>query len=236
MDRLGRKTTKKLASLSALGAGALALGPKAAEAGVLYNATPVTLTHTGGGPTVTWNTGDGGSLALPGAAKFGFSMYDCGCGSHIGVGLVPNLLAAAFGYRSTLHSGSYPFLKLVSAGARTSSYRVPSLLAIASFKSVSSNLLSGGDRQFQNKFFLFSFFNTANSSTNFGWAELSLSANPNPLTETLTIEGYAFDDSGARLAAGEVPEPGTFASTAFAALALGAAGLRRWRAARRKTA
>jgi hypothetical protein len=50
------------------------------------------------------------------------------------------------------------------------------------------------------------------------------------------LEGWAYDDSGDQIAAGDtggVPEPSTMALAGLGALALGAAGLRRWRAARK---
>jgi hypothetical protein len=49
----------------------------------------------------------------------------------------------------------------------------------------------------------------------------------------LTITAFAYDDAGNLLAAGTVPEPSTAVSTGLAALALGAAGLRRWRKTRK---
>jgi hypothetical protein len=239
MGRLGTKTLNKFASLSALGAGALALAPDAAEASVIYNASPITLTYTVGGGPVTWQSGDGGSTPIPGA-HLGFSLYQCWCGIA-GVALLPDFfLRVAPSYLATVRNiSSYPFMKLVDSGVLTYGPRFPGAAPIASFKSVGGNLYSGGHGQFQNKFALFSFLNSA-SVVNQGWVELSLTASAdNPVTEQLTIGGYAYDDSGAFLPAGSltpVPEPGTLGSTALAALALGAVGLRRWRSARRKTA
>jgi hypothetical protein len=65
----------------------------------------------------------------------------------------------------------------------------------------------------------------------YGWAELSLSTagSPSPLGPDATIWGYAYDDvAGNQIAMGAVPEPSQTAIV-MGALALGAAGIRRWR-------
>jgi hypothetical protein len=69
------------------------------------------------------------------------------------------------------------------------------------------------------------------SPMRFGWVELSLanSANNNEGQPDLTIEGYAWDTTGAKLASGQVPEPSATALLVLGALTLGAKGIRSWR-------
>jgi hypothetical protein len=244
MGRLRTKTVKKLASLSALGAGALALGPDSAEASVIaYNGAPITLqytTTTSGTPNAPtlWFAGSNSSLPLPTPALLGFGLYQCGCGIGDAFEL-GQALAVPYTYLGSLDGNTYPFLRLANAGDLPSGPMSSFGFGIASFLSSSGNLLAAGNGQFSHKFALFSFYNSSQSAWDYGWAELSLSAMNNldgTVTETLTIENYAYDDSGAVLPAGQVPEPGTMGTMAMGALALGAVGLRRWRAARQKAA
>jgi hypothetical protein len=81
----------------------------------------------------------------------------------------------------------------------------------------------------------------------YGWAQLNVYLPCRTVCDTgpdVTLISYAYDLSGVQIPAGyhgpakgpndsAAPEPSTSAVTSLAALALGAAGLRRWRAARR---
>ena len=92
-----------------------------------------------------------------------------------------------------------------------------------------------GNPSFNDRYALFNFQDSGN--TYYGWIHLSFSISgqfgDNPeFGPDLLIHDWAYDDSGALLAAGEAPEPSNAISTGLAALALGAVGLRRWRKTR----
>ena len=70
------------------------------------------------------------------------------------------------------------------------------------------------------------FKNDGTGATNYGWVELETTATTGFPAE---IVGYAYDSSGAPIAAGAVPEPTTAAALGLGALSLGAAGVRCWR-------
>lgn len=76
----------------------------------------------------------------------------------------------------------------------------------------------------------FSFTNESTGQTDYGWIRFSLSSGYNVAPRT--VIGYAYENSGAGIAVGAVPEPSTTAL--LGALATGAVGVRKWR--RRKTA
>ena len=86
---------------------------------------------------------------------------------------------------------------------------------------------------------LFQFFSSSANQYDYGWVSLyqSMSDTSGPDIDLL---GMAYDDSGAQIAAGDTgastPEPSTLSLSGLAALALGAVGLRRWRAARKRAA
>lgn len=70
------------------------------------------------------------------------------------------------------------------------------------------------------------FLNESTGATDYGWVQLTTTG---ATGYPATITGYAYENTGAALFAGAVPEPGTNAALALGALALGAVGVRRWR-------
>ena len=102
-----------------------------------------------------------------------------------------------------------------------------------------SNTTTHGLPSVTDAYSLFRF--TGGSGVEYGWLEFSVSVvNANSAAAAagpnITVVQYAFDDTGATIAAGDgavTPEPSSIAESGLAALILGAEGLRRWRKARR---
>jgi hypothetical protein len=76
-----------------------------------------------------------------------------------------------------------------------------------------------------NNIFGFRFLNEGTGQYDFGWARVSLSTSLS--AQPRMIVDYAYDDSGASIMAGQVPEPSTFAL--LGVMAAGALGVRAWR-------
>lgn len=73
------------------------------------------------------------------------------------------------------------------------------------------------------------FVNENTGATNYGWVSINTTA---ATGFPATITGYAYENTGAGIMAGQtssVPEPTTMATLGLGVLCLGAAGIRRWR-------
>jgi hypothetical protein len=239
---------RRLASLSALAAGALVAGAGKAEATTVFG----TLSPSSGqvgfdspfGPTVQ------GFSTMGGAA---FTFHTSNGFPARGITGTGSKLSVKFSAAGANFKTNGGLLALFSAGRKfstvggnaaangTAAWRswfktrtfVPSLSVTLTVSHSAAN-----PSPFTNEYSLFSF--DCPAGTCYGWLDLSLVYNsavqgtPPNAGPDLQLVAWAYDNAGAQTPAGSsgVPEPGTLGSTGLAALVLGAAGVRRWRAAR----
>ena len=248
--RISRRNVKKLASLSALGAGAVAVGGQQAYASIIYSGVI--------DAKVGFGTGSGfgsrfTSPVLGTGAKFIFKT------TSVSQPLTRHRTTAHFtrGIRGSTASGrglkfattgGFPFFRfsLFNAGAKFSSAVANSRTGLVAQRKWGISTFSkfhtvsgASNGNFTDKYALFKF--QSGAQTDYGWILLSDSVtsafgDKGTFGPNLTIVSYAYDTSGAEIPAGEtsspIPEPNTLALSGLGALAMGAVGLRRWRKAR----
>jgi hypothetical protein len=228
--KIKKANIRRLASLSALGAGALGLSGSAEASSIVYSGI---LDEKVGFGRVTF-AGPGGA---GGMLKVWSVTGTCleSCGDH-GVRLYDHVAShgTEFLFRATASGRG-----MVSAFSRNAKFGIPAHSKLAGEGSVVlAGYASSGPIQYTNfnvtdKYLLFEFTGGSLKQDLYGWAQLSVL----PFAQ-VTLVDWAYDTSGAQIPAGDTgtPEPSTFALTGLAALALGAKGLRSWRAARKSAA
>ena len=214
--KIGKKNMARLASLTALGAGALAISPVAAEADVLY--TPV-------GATVTPPSYAGSNMAgiaVTSSFHLGFIASRNKAGS--------SFINAAVQKGNGMLAGTWTSYgvawKSIVASTGVTQLRIGSRVRSS----------SGGHSTSKpgiNPFYTLFEFTPASGGTDYGWVALNEDINKAGQL-SLTVDGYAYDTSGAMLPAGvtATPEPSSLLLSGLGLLALGAEALRRLRAAR----
>ncbi|HTS76002.1 MAG TPA: hypothetical protein VMG40_07355 [Bryobacteraceae bacterium] len=231
---LKRETVTKLASLSAIGVSAVVMGESTAIAGVISSGL------------INESVGFNGSashfsVTLGTLGKFNFQRTQRNVGSTgnakirriYGTGVSGGLKFAAVSGHMQIFGASATWGERSGSGTKEALGK--RFFGLNTF----SHSTSGGNPAFTDKYALFHF---GPSAGDYGWVELSLQlANAGGSSgangPNVTIVSYAYDNDGVILAAGsetESPEPSTFELSGLAALALGAAGVRRWRAVRAK--
>jgi hypothetical protein len=232
--------TSKLKSLLALSAGAVAI-PQAADAfysGVINE-------------QVGFSPGFGSSytMDLPGTAALTINRADNGQGSYhfpssdSYPAVPPTTQQVNVAGNSVVQIRRYP-----AAGAYFARRNSAGLTWDAIVDTVGSSARIGwrdlpggtatpgnvnGPGSFTDKYIAFRFEDTdAGNALRYGWVGLSMTVDANTGPD-VTVHGWAYDDSGEKIATGVVPEPSSVALTALGALALG--GVRRWRASKRSS-
>jgi len=225
---------KQLASITAVGAGAIALTGGKAEASIIDSGllnTPIIFQS---------------NSVLSGFAQAGSALFHSLAGG-------PSFAIKLFSAKSS--SGTYNRFAVESMNTG-GVFKDPRVVAGATWNTAISNGTNYGRLGYRrwgmsqtttrglpsvtDTYSLFRF--TGGSGVEYGWLEFSVSVvNANSAAAAdgpnVTLVQYAFDNTGATIAAGDgavTPEPSSIAESSLAALILGAEGLRRWRKARKR--
>jgi len=233
------KPRSSLPSLLTLAAGASAL-PLAADAGIVYTSLGAKTVGFGGGQLTVYD------IYLPGTAAVEFvrSMGSISSthrilahqkGGYVRIGRQSNA-------RSEVNSiGGINVAFRTNSGAN---WNKAARTGQATFGNIVRSInwgtvMTTGPGAFSNKYLLFSFENSSSGNQlEYGWVGMSAATvtagNTSKMSVTLT--GWAYDDTGAKITAGAIPEPGSATLAMGGALVLGAAGLRQWRKRKAATA
>lgn len=227
--------SSKLVALLALASGAVAL-PQNAAADIIF-------TDLSSNPQlVGWSASDSFQFSVPGTANVGFAR-DVKLG-YTSPGFLPFYVRSVFA--GNLGGGA-------NAGVRglANGFVAPLLfgatwdqgdgnLANAAVGTANDLNLFGGRRpasDYNNRYLAWYFEDsTQGNALRYGWVQINLNiVGYNAGGPTVTVLGYAYDNTGAKPNMGAVPEPSSGAILALGALALGARGLRKWRAQRQSS-
>ena len=251
-----KRNLKRLASLSALGAGALGITTGTADASSIVF-SGILDEKVGFSPgfhnraTFTGPNGVGGILRAISSASSGGTTARVALRNKEGRhGTSFRFLAAegSISFRSSFARAFRSGVEWRSAGGAAGPARGGACAgAVGNNKTVYQGALAGSVRacffnssftffNSTDKYLLFEFSGGRLAEPLYGWAQIDAKFVKD--RADVTLVDWAYDTSGAEIPAGDTgtPEPSTFALTGLAALALGAKGLRSWRAARAKAA
>jgi hypothetical protein len=207
--------SSKLLSLLALAAGAVAM-PQSSNADVVFTDLGTNFVTIGPGGVASFLIDN-----LPGTAKLGFSFHAPTASSRLVTG------GQKAGY-VRMKTDQHSFVVPSPAG--------PTWNQIPGVSSVNGIIgkAQGNARtptSFIHLYLPFKFGNgpSPGNQVYYGWIDASLSNPQGGAGPDVTIFSYAFDNSGAPLAMGAIPEPAPVGLLALGALTFGAKGLRAWR-------
>jgi len=214
----GSAEGSKLVSLLALATGALAM-PQTSHADIVFtdlSSAPVTV-----GPLADPSY----LLNLPGTHQFSFRAGTLSSTKHV---VVAGQQGGGVNVYVQLKTDGVSFALPVGKSVLWSQINMPGLYKTG-FVGTSTTLGVHKPNAYDHQYLAFQFKDSSHgNAVVYGWVELSehFPASGGP---EVTIFGYAYDNTGAPVATGLVPEPASGSLLAFGAMTLGAAGVRSWR-------
>ncbi|HUP03952.1 MAG TPA: hypothetical protein VMU19_08185 [Bryobacteraceae bacterium] len=241
--RIKKENVARLASLSALGAGALGIATGTAEAEVVNITFPCPIELSPGGGSAYFHLGNantsvtvaaGGGFDGSGQGKFTY-FWNAGAEGYSNnlhfkmqapspatdsLGIVLDMLAAPSFAGPWSHTGTNGVIASGLVRQSVTKFYTTQYGSKLPIFQTGKTVTGSATRTFTDEYAMFT-FQDVNNVTQYGWVELSVAANA-PFVE---VDGYGYTET--------TPEPSTASLGAFGALALGALGYRRWRAARK---
>jgi hypothetical protein len=221
MPKPDPKTLSQVATLTCAAAVAVPI----TNAAIVYDASPNVKVGFSSGFGGTW------TLDLPGTVDLQLQRLEGRLGYY-----AVQAKGAGAGYlrvRSYKPMWGYPFAKRGSAGMTWSNIGGNvGTRGIMGLRTSTSWLVGPGS--FSDKYVTFKFQDsTQGNADRYGWLKLSMAISGRPSASwsgpDVTLKGWGYDTTGAKIAMGAVPEPASAAAGTGAALVLGAAGVRAWR-------
>jgi len=215
----------KLLSLLALASGAVAM-PQTSNADIVFVDLSSSPVHIG-----QFATHDFIINTLPGTAQIGFhaNTHTTAGGSTTSKWIV-GVQQAGYVRLLTKAVGANTFILVrANAGQNWSNVIGQGAAVYKSGTAGFNNLLGLYPGSFVGKYYMFEFRDsTQGNAMRYGWLSVDLANLANGNID-LAINGYAYDSTGIKLGAGQVPEPSAPALLALGALVFGSKGLRSWR-------
>jgi hypothetical protein len=228
--KIKKTNLKRLASLSALGAGALGASAGPAQASsIVYSGILDEQVGFGG---TRFNPTFAGPNGVGGIFKTGQCEVDCFYFPQwVALYAKPGVKGTTFRFLATKYQ-HYGVGFARGAQWQTSALHKSTKSADLAITSLNRYFTEFNSTD---RYLLFEFTGGSLSHDLYGWAQLDVTFPGNFAGPYITLVDWAYDTSGAQIPAGDTgtPEPSTLVLTGLAALALGAKGLRSWRAARK---
>ncbi len=214
LNSLLNRVDTRLAACAALAAAGAAVTATPAKADIIYSGV---VNHNIPSTTagVYLNVVTGGTTT---GSSTGLAGWDVNPWSTGGLGL----------FNSANPGGAGTYVTSTAGGTMTLNLALGSLISGANFFGSNSSTAAGA-AQFSlnssNNLVGFRFLNEATGVLNYGWMRISLSTAPG--AQPRSIVEYAYENTGAGIGAGVIPEPSTMALLSL--MAVGAVGVRAWR-------